>query len=134
VLFGTLLGRDPAEMRERAREIGAWAELDEFLDVPIRSYSSGMLARLGFAVAADVDPDVMVVDEVLSVGDEAFQRKSFEKMQQLMSGGTAVLLVSHALDKVAQMADRVMWMDRGRVRMEGEPGAVIAAYLASVRG
>jgi ABC-type polysaccharide/polyol phosphate transport system ATPase subunit len=118
VLFGTLLGRDPEEMRERAKSIGEWAELTDFLDVPIRSYSSGMMARLGFAVAADVDPDVMVVDEVLSVGDESFQRKSFEKMQSLMKGGTAVLLVSHVLDKVLEVADRVIWLQKGRIQME----------------
>jgi ABC-2 type transport system ATP-binding protein len=132
VLFGTLMGRDPAEMRERAAAIGEWAELTEFMDVPIRSYSSGMLARLGFAVASDVDPDVMVVDEVLSVGDESFQRKSFDRMQELMSGGTAVLLVSHVLPKVEEMADRVMWLDKGSVRMMGAPDEVVAAYRASV--
>ncbi len=83
-------------------------------------------------MASDVDPDVMVVDEVLSVGDESFQRKSFDRMQQLMSGGTAVLLVSHVLPKVQQMADRVMWLDKGSVRMVGDPGEVIEAYRASV--
>lgn len=132
VLLGTLLGRDPAEMRQRVVSICEWAGLSDFMDVPIRSYSSGMLARLGFAVVSDVDPDVIVVDEVLAVGDEAFQRKSFDRLQDLMTGGTAVLLVSHALDKVEQMADRVMWMDKGKIRMEGDPPAVIAAYRASV--
>jgi len=131
VLFGTLLGRDPAHMRERAGPIAEWAGLAEFIDVPIRSYSSGMLARLGFAVASDVDPDVLVVDEVLSVGDEAFQRRSFERMHSLMSGGTAVLLVSHALDLVERMSNRVVWLDRGRVRMEGSPREVVAGYRAT---
>lgn len=131
VLFGTLLGRNPNEMRERAREIGEWAELTDFMDVPIRSFSSGMMARLGFAVAADVDPDVMVVDEVLSVGDESFQRKSFERMQSLMAGGTAVLLVSHVLGKVLEVADRVIWLEKGQIRMEGDPEHVVAAYRES---
>jgi ABC-type polysaccharide/polyol phosphate transport system ATPase subunit len=131
VLFGTLLGRDPEEMRDRARSIGEWAELTDFMDVPIRSYSSGMMARLGFAVAADVDPDVMVVDEVLSVGDESFQRKSFEKMQSLMEGGTAVLLVSHVMDKVLEVSDRVIWLQKGRIEMEGDPVEVVKAYRAS---
>jgi len=133
VLFGTLLGRDPDEMRERADEIGVWAELTEFMDVPIRSFSSGMLARLGFAVAADVDPDVMVVDEVLSVGDESFQQKSFERMQALMKGGTAVLLVSHALDTVSRVADRVIWLDHGKVMADGDPEEVVEQYRESVR-
>ena len=131
VLFGTLLGRDPDDMLERAHDIGEWAELTDFMDVPIRSYSSGMMARLGFAVAADVDPDVMVVDEVLSVGDESFQRKSFEKMQSLMAGGTAVLLVSHVLDKVLEVADRVIWLQKGRIQMEGDPEEVVEAYRES---
>ncbi|HZD22514.1 MAG TPA: ATP-binding cassette domain-containing protein, partial [Acidimicrobiia bacterium] len=121
VLFGTLMGRDPDYMRERVRPIVEWADLAEFLDVPIRSYSSGMLARLAFAVATDVDPDVLVVDEVLAVGDEAFQKKSFERMAKLMSGGTAVLLVSHQLDQVEEMADRVMWLHKGEVTMVGDP-------------
>jgi ABC-2 type transport system ATP-binding protein len=133
VLFGTLLGRDPLEMRDRVNTIGEWAELTDFMDVPIRSFSSGMLARLGFATAADVDPDVLIVDEVLSVGDQAFQKKSFDRMQELMSGGTAVLLVSHALDKVEDMADRVIWLHKGGVEMEGDPDTVIEAYKEWVR-
>lgn len=133
ILFGTLLGRDPDYMRERVPVIAEWAGLTEFIQTPVRNYSSGMTARLGFAVAADVDPDVMVVDEVLSVGDQVFQKKSFERMQSLMSGGTAVLLVSHALDQVEKMADRVIWLDHGSIVMRGEPTAVIEAYKASVQ-
>jgi ABC-type polysaccharide/polyol phosphate transport system ATPase subunit len=132
ILFGTLLGRDPDEMRERAATIAAWAELSSFLDVPIRSYSSGMLARLGFAVAADIDPDVLVVDEVLAVGDEAFQRKSAARMQQLMEGGTAVLLVSHDLQIVETISNRVLWIDHGRTRMVGSATEVVGAYRDSV--
>lgn len=132
ILFGTLLGRDPEYMRERIPVIAEWAGLSEFIQTPVRNYSSGMTARLGFAVAADVDPDVMVVDEVLSVGDQVFQRKSFERMQQLMSGGTAVLLVSHALDQVQKMADRVIWLDHGKIVMRGDPEEVIEAYKSSV--
>jgi ABC-type polysaccharide/polyol phosphate transport system ATPase subunit len=132
ILFGTLLGRNPDEMRERAPGIAQWAELTEFMDVPIRSYSSGMLARLGFAVAADVNPDVLVVDEVLAVGDESFQRKSAARMQSLMSGGTAVLLVSHDLPTVVKLSNRVMWLDHGRVKALGDPAEVVAAYRGSV--
>ena len=132
ILFGTLLGRDPEHMRGRVPVIAEWAGLTEFIQTPVRNYSSGMTARLGFAVAADVDPDVMVVDEVLSVGDQVFQKKSFERMQSLMSGGTAVLLVSHALDQVEKMADRVIWLDHGSVVMSGSPETVIEAYKASV--
>ncbi len=134
VLYGTLLGRDPGRMRERAGAIADWAGLSDFLDVPVRAYSSGMLARLGFAIATDTEPDVLVVDEVLAVGDEAFQGKSFDRIAALMSGGTAVLLVSHQLDQVERLADRVLWLDKGRVRALGDPGDVISAYRASVTG
>jgi len=132
VLYGTLLGREPGHMRERSGAIAEWAGLSGFLDVPVRSYSSGMLARLGFSIASDIEPDVLVVDEVLAVGDEEFQKKSFERMQHLMNGGTAVLLVSHALDKVLELADRVMWLDKGQVEMLGDPREVVDRYRAAV--
>ena len=132
VLYGTLLGREPQDMRDSVDRIADWAGLSEFMDVPVRAYSSGMLARLGFSIATDVDPDVLVVDEVLAVGDQAFQKKSFDRMHALMNGGTAVLLVSHALDKVEEMADRVMWMDKGIVKMVGDPDEVVATYKESV--
>jgi ABC-type polysaccharide/polyol phosphate transport system ATPase subunit len=132
VLFGTLLGRSPDEMRDRAGEIAEWAELTSFLDVPVRSYSSGMLARLGFAIASDVDPDVLVVDEVLAVGDEAFQRKSYQRMEKMMGGGTAVLVVSHDLDMVTKLSHVVLWLDHGMVKMIGPPREVVDAYKNSV--
>jgi ABC-2 type transport system ATP-binding protein len=132
VLYGTLLGRDPRDMRESAARIADWAGLTDFMDVPVRSYSSGMLARLGFSIASDIDPDVLVVDEVLAVGDEAFQHKSFDRMMAMMNSGTAVLLVTHQLDKVLEMADRVLWLDKGRVRMIGEPEEVVGLYRESV--
>jgi ABC-type polysaccharide/polyol phosphate transport system ATPase subunit len=128
VLYGTLLGRDPEWMRSRVDAIAEWADLTEFLDVPVRAYSSGMLARLGFAIASDTTPDVLIVDEVLSVGDQQFQARSFDRMQAMMDAGAAVLLVSHSLPKVAELADRVLWLDRGRIRMIGDPDEVIAAY------
>jgi len=132
VLYGTLLGRDPQDMRDSAARISEWAELNDFMDVPVRAYSSGMLARLGFSIASDIDPDVLVVDEVLAVGDESFQHKSFDRMQAMMNGGTAVLLVTHQLDKVLEMADRVLWLDKGRVKMIGEPEEVVGLYRESV--
>ena len=132
VLFGTLLGRSPTWMRARAAPIAEWAGLLDFLDVPIRSYSSGMLARLGFAIASDTNPDVLLVDEVLAVGDEEFQRKSYQRMGEMMGQGAAVLLVSHDLAVVKKLSDRVIWMDHGRVRMEGDPGEVVDAYRATV--
>lgn len=131
VLYGTLLGRDPKEMRERVPIISEWAELNDFIDTPIRNYSSGMLARLGFAVATDLRPDILVVDEVLSVGDEAFQRKSSERIESMMNAGTSVVLVSHVLDTVTALADRVVWLDHGNVVQIGPPEEVVSKYRES---
>ena len=128
VLYGTLLGRTPSQMRNRAAAIAEWAELTDFIDVPVRSFSSGMMARLGFAVATDTQPDVLVVDEVLSVGDAAFQEKSKTRIQELINSGAAVLFVSHQLDTVIEMSDRVLWLDHGRTVMLGDPTEVVEAY------
>ena len=133
VLYGTLLGRDSDHMAERADEIAAWADLSEFIDVPLRNYSSGMLARLGFAVATDTRPDVLVVDEVLSVGDESFQHRSSMRIQKMIEEGTSVVLVSHQLDLVTEIADRAMWLDHGSVRSIGEPREVVAEYREATR-
>lgn len=132
VLFGTLLGRDPDHMRERIGPIAEWSELTEFLDAPTRNYSTGMSSRLAFAVATDVRPEVLLVDEVLSVGDERFRRKSTLRIQDLMSGGTTVVLVSHALGTVRSMANRAMWLHRGQIKAIGEVSSVVDAYEASV--
>lgn len=132
VLYGSLLGRRPELMRERAPAIAEWAGLSEFLDVPIRSFSSGMMARLGFSVATDIQPDILVVDEVLAVGDEAFQAKSKARFLSMIANGTTVMLVSHDLDAVLDLATRVMWLDRGLVKMIAEPKVVVDAYRESV--
>ena len=134
VMYGTLLGRTPEHMRSRAEEIVAWADLTDYMDVPLRSYSSGMLARLAFSIATDIEPDVLVVDEVLSVGDAAFQLRSQERMRTLIDRGASVVLVSHDLGTVSRLAERAMWLDHGRTLMAGDPNEVIAAYQASVQG
>lgn len=130
VLLGTLLGRPPAIMRQRYPEIAAWAGLTDFMDVPVRSYSSGMRSRLGFAVATDIKPDVLLIDEVLAVGDEAFRKKSLDRIDELMGGGTTVVMVSHSLGVIRDMADQVMWMDHGRVKMVGDAKEVTDTYKA----
>lgn len=132
VLYGTVLGRSPDEMRQRAQIIAEWAELEDFLDVPIRSYSTGMLARLGFAVATDIQPDVLVVDEVLSVGDAAFQKKSLARMEQLIANGAAVVFVSHDVKAIAGLARQAMWLDHGEVKLMGEATEVVAAYEETI--
>ncbi len=131
VLYGTLLGRDAGHMRNRVDPICEWAGLTEFVDAPIRTFSSGMLARLGFAVATDVKPEVLVVDEVLAVGDAAFQQKSKERIASMIGDGASVLFVSHDLETVAQMSDHVLWMDHGALKMMGNAKQVVDAYQAS---
>jgi ABC-type polysaccharide/polyol phosphate transport system ATPase subunit len=132
VMYGTLLGRKPQFMRERARVIADWADLTDYLDVPIRSYSTGMLARLGFSVATDTEPDVLIVDEVLAVGDAAFQIRSLERIEKMIAEETSVVLVSHDLDTVREIADRAIWLDHGRVMAAGDPETVVGQYEASV--
>ena len=132
VMYGTLLGRTPDRMRKRAQEIAEWADLTDFIDVPLRSYSSGMLARLAFAVATDIEPDILVVDEVLSVGDAAFQIRSQERMEHLIERGASVVIVSHDLATVTELADRAMWLDHGKIVMSGSPSAVVDAYKIAV--
>ena len=132
VLYGTLLGRTPSQMRDRAGFIAEWAELTDFIDVPVRSFSSGMLARLGFAVATDTKPDVLVIDEVLSVGDTAFQEKSKTRIRSLIDSGAAVLFVSHDLATVKRISDQVLWLDHGDSVMLGEPTEVVEAYAGGV--
>jgi ABC-type polysaccharide/polyol phosphate transport system ATPase subunit len=134
VMYGTLLGRTPDHMRRRAPAIAEWADLSNYLDVPLRSYSSGMLARLAFSIATDIEPDVLVVDEVLSVGDAAFQIRSGERMKSLIARGASVVLVSHNLSSVLELADRAVWLDHGRLLMSGTPEEVVAAYEKSVEG
>lgn len=132
VLYGSLLGMTPTHMRSRVSAILEWAELGHVSDVPVRTYSSGMLARLGFAVATDVMPDVLVVDEVLGVGDERFQRKSLQRIMDMMSSGTTIVFVSHDLDLVRKTAQRVLWIDHGAARMVGPAETVVQAYLESI--
>jgi ABC-2 type transport system ATP-binding protein len=131
VLYGTLLGRSPDLMRTRVPAIAEWADLTEAMDVPLRAYSSGMVARLAFSIAVDAQPDVLLVDEVLSVGDEAFQVKSEARLDELIARGTAVVLVTHDLPQVLKKATRALWLDRGEVRMQGDPAEVVTAYRAA---
>jgi ABC-2 type transport system ATP-binding protein len=132
VMYGTLLGRTPQRMGERAPAIAEWADLTNFIDVPLRTYSSGMLARLAFSIATDIEPDVLVVDEVLSVGDAAFQIRSQKRMKDLIERGASVVIVSHDLDTVRNLADRAMWIDKGKMIMTGAPVDVVNAYERSV--
>jgi len=129
---GMMLGLTRREIARRFDEIVAFAELQEFIDAPVKTYSSGMYMRLGFAVAINVDPDVLLVDEVLAVGDEAFTHKCLDKFADFRRRGKTVLIVTHSLDLVARFCDEALWLDRGRVRQQGDPKRVIDAYLMDV--
>ncbi len=128
ILQGTLLGRSRREMQERTAAIASFAELEPFLDAPIRTYSTGMTARLAFAVATEVEPDVLLVDEVLAVGDERFRAKCNERMARFRERGKTFLLVSHALPEVTEVCQRVLWLAEGRVVRDGPAAEVAEAY------
>lgn len=127
-LNGAVLGLDRAQMEARYEDVLAFADIGEFIGQPVKNYSSGMYMRLAFAVAAHVDPDILVVDEALSVGDEAFQRKCNLKIQSLREAGATVLFVSHSASHVIEVCNRALLIDRGRLIAEGEPKKVISAY------
>jgi lipopolysaccharide transport system ATP-binding protein len=129
-LNGTILGMTRAEIKQRFDAIVAFSGLEEFLDTPVKRYSSGMFARLGFSVAAHVEPDVLIVDEVLSVGDYLFQQKCFERMNEVMSSGATVVFVSHNLRAVSTLCARGLLLERGRVVEIGPSNEVIRAYLS----
>src|SRR5436190_10621844 len=129
-LNGSLLGIPRKEMVARYQSIVDFSELHEFIDTPIKHYSSGMIMRLGFAVAINVDPDILLTDEVLAVGDEAFQRKCLEQIALLRKRGVTILYVSHALDSVRGLCKRAIWLDHGRMIADGPAGDVVDQYLA----
>ncbi len=129
---GAILGLSRKVLRERLSEIVEFAGIESFIDSPVKTYSSGMYARLAFAVAVNVDPDVLLLDEVLSVGDEGFQRKSAEKIAQLRAGGRTVVLVSHSLGSVQQLCDTAAWIDHGQLRAIGKTADVVDQYITSV--
>ncbi len=128
-LNGAILGYSEEYLKEKYEEILDFSELKQFIEVPIRNYSSGMLARLAFSVAAMVKPEILIVDEILSVGDADFQAKSRARMMELMGGGTTVLFVSHNLEQIQEMCNRVIWLEQGRIRMEGAAEEVCGAYV-----
>jgi ABC-type polysaccharide/polyol phosphate transport system ATPase subunit len=129
VLAGALLGVAPAVMRERLPAVLAFAELAEFADTPLKQFSSGMQARLGFAVAAEVDPDILLVDEVLAVGDEGFQRKCLDRIQEFRRRGKSLVFVTHDLRLLPEVCDRVLVLEEGRVVDEGAPARMVERYL-----
>ena len=128
VLGGLAAGLKREQLAEKYDDIVAFAELGDFMDMPMRTYSSGMYGRLAFSVAVMMEPDILLIDEALSVGDAKFRRKCARKMRELCSEDRTVVLVSHALGTIQELADQAIWMDKGQLRMWDEPDAVIDAY------
>lgn len=129
-LNGCVLGHTEKYMQEHFDEIVDFAELHDFLDSPIKNFSSGMKARLGFSVATMVRPDILIVDEILSVGDYAFRKKCEKRMNEMLSGGTTLLFVSHSLEEVQRICTHAIWLDKGTAKMIGTSKDVCEAYLA----
>lgn len=129
-LNGALLGHKKSFMQQYFDEIIEFSELQDFVDVPIKNFSSGMSARLGFAVATIVKPDILIVDEVLAVGDHAFQEKCKKRMEEMLKGGTTLLFVSHSAEQVKELCENVVWIDKGVVKMSGKATEVISFYEA----
>jgi ABC-type polysaccharide/polyol phosphate transport system ATPase subunit len=132
-LNGSILGMSKREIDSRFDDIVGFAGLEDFIDTPVKNYSSGMFVRLGFSVAITVEPDILMVDEVLAVGDESFQLRCMEKFAELRRSGRTIVIVSHGLDAVRNICDRAAWLDHGSLMKEGEAHDVVTAYLESVR-
>ena len=131
-LNGAILGYSEEFLKSKYEEIVAFSELGDFINVPLRNYSSGMVMRLAFSIATVVNPDILIVDEILAVGDAAFQEKSKKRMLELMSGGTTVLFVSHSLEQIQELCDRVLWLEHGERKMIGKTVSVCSAYEGQV--
>ena len=132
-LNGTVLGFTPSYLDEKFDEIVEFSELRDFLDVPLKNYSSGMVARIGFAIATITKPEVLIADEILSVGDFLFQQKCEDRMRQLMEGGTTVILVSHSIEQVERMCNKVAWLSHGEKVMDGPAAEGCAAYRQATK-
>ena len=132
-LNGAVLGYSKEFLTEKYDDILAFSELDQFINTPVRNYSSGMIARLAFSIASMIDPEILIVDEVLSVGDENFQRKSRQRMVELMTGGSTVLFVSHNVEQVKEICNKAVWLEHGHVVMTGDSTTVCDAYAKSLQ-
>ena len=126
---GAVLGYDKEFLNSKIDEIIEFSELGEFIDIPIKNYSSGMLAKLAFSIATIVEPEILIIDEILGVGDTNFQKKSRDKIKSLMDGGTTVLFVSHSIPQVRDLCDKAIWIENGNIKSIGEVNSVCNQYL-----
>jgi teichoic acid transport system ATP-binding protein len=133
ILGGLAAGLSRREVEERAIEVAEWTELGDFIDMPMRTYSSGMSARVGFSVAVHMKPDILMIDEALSTGDAHFREKATAKMAELRESARAMFLVSHGLGSIKEMCNEAIWLDRGKLMLRGEPAEVVQAYMKFVK-
>jgi teichoic acid transport system ATP-binding protein len=133
ILGGLASGLSRREVEERAEEVAEWTELGDFIDMPMRTYSSGMSARVEFSVAVHMKPDILMIDEALSTGDAHFREKANAKMAELRDSARAMFLVSHGLGSIKEMCNEAIWLDRGKLMMRGEPAKVVNAYMKFVK-
>ena len=131
-LNGAILGYSKEFLEQKFDEIVEFSELKDFLDVPVKNFSSGMVAKLAFSISTIVDPEVLIVDEILSVGDMAFQRKSYKRMLELMESGTTVVYVSHDIDSISRLCNRVMWLEKGKTKCMGEAKEICKMFVDSM--
>lgn len=131
-LNGAILGYSEKYLKEKYQEIVDFSELHDFMDVPLRNFSSGMVMRLAFSIATLVEPDILIVDEILAVGDAKFQNKSYERMRELMSGGATVIMVSHSIAQIRTLCQRVIWLKDHMIHMEGPSALVCDCYEAEI--
>jgi ABC-2 type transport system ATP-binding protein len=134
IMYGVLLGFPRYEMQKRIPSILDFAELHDYELVPVKGLSSGMAARLGFAIATDIQPDILILDEVLSVGDQSFKNKCQHRIDKFLTGETTVLVVSHDLEFIRTSCDRAIWLDKGRVRFSGTGKEAVDCYLSTIEG
>lgn len=134
IMYGVMLGFSRQEMKDRAEAILDFAELQDYVLAPVKALSSGMVARLGFAIATDIHPDILILDEVLSVGDQSFKNKCKKRIDKFWHEGVTVIVVSHSMDFIKQSCNQVIWLDRGNIRMTGTAEESVNYYLESVEG
>ncbi|MDY6783714.1 MAG: ABC transporter ATP-binding protein [Cyanobacteriota bacterium] len=132
IVYGVLLGYSKAEMKVRTPAILEFAELQDYAHAPVKALSSGMMARLGFAVATDIEPDILILDEILSVGDVRFAKKSKERIEKLWNHSSTILFVSHSLPYIAESCEKAIWLDRGRIVYSGSAEETVERYLSAV--
>lgn len=132
ILNGVLLGLTQDDVLEKIEDIIAFSDIKEFINMPVRTYSSGMYLRLAFSIAIYTDPQLLLIDEILSVGDEAFQKNSKEALLGLIRRGVTTIFVSHQMSEIKEICNRAIWLDDGKIRAEGEPGKVVEEYVRSI--